>query len=79
MLAMALLLPGGRLGGLGGGAGGVGGSGEGVLAPLAVPDGSRWGLFPSSTLSLHRHCHGQPNQLNMVGGQYPAFHQGSCV
>ncbi len=44
MLAMALLLPGGHLGGLGGGAGGADGSGEGVLAPSTVPDGSRWGL-----------------------------------
>jgi hypothetical protein len=33
MLAMALLLPGGHLGGLGGNARQVGGSGEGVLAP----------------------------------------------
>ena len=39
MLAMALLLPGGHLGGLGGNAREVGGSGEGVLTPPTVPDG----------------------------------------
>ena len=44
MLAMALLLPGGQLGGVGGNARGVGGSGEGVLAPPTVPDGFRWGV-----------------------------------
>ena len=44
MLAMALLLPGGHLGGLGGNAREVGGSGEGVLTPPTVPDGFRWGV-----------------------------------
>ena len=44
MLAMALLLPGGHLGGLGGDAREVSSSGEGVLVPPIVPDGSRWGL-----------------------------------
>ena len=43
LLAMALLLPGGHLGGLGGSADGVGGSGEGVLTPPTVLDGLRWG------------------------------------
>ncbi len=38
MLAMALLLPGGHLGGLGGGTGGTDGSGEGMLTPSTVPD-----------------------------------------
>ena len=42
MLAMALLLPGGHLGGLGGTAREVGGSREGVLTPPTV-DGLRWG------------------------------------
>ena len=44
MLAMALLLPGGHLGGLGGTAREVGGSREGVLTPPTVPDGFRWGV-----------------------------------
>ena len=44
MLAMALLLPGGHLGGVGGNAREVGGSGEGVLTPPTVPDGFRWGV-----------------------------------
>ena len=41
---MALLLPGGHLGGLGGSADGVGGSVEGAWAPPSVPGGLRWGL-----------------------------------
>ncbi len=36
MFAMALLLPGGRLGGLGGGVGGADGSGEGALRACLV-------------------------------------------
>ena len=44
LLAMALLLPGGHLGGLGGSADGVGGSVEGAWAPPIVPGGLRWGL-----------------------------------
>ena len=41
---MALLLPGGHLGGLGRDAREAGGPGEGVLVPPTVPDGLRWGL-----------------------------------
>ena len=44
LLAMALLLPGGHLGGLGGSADGVGGSVEGVWGPPIVPGGLRWRL-----------------------------------
>ena len=53
MLAMALLLPGGHLGGLGGNAREVGGSGEGVLTPPTVPDGFRWGVETGEL------CHGR--------------------
>jgi hypothetical protein len=60
MLAMALLLPWGQLGGLGGGANGAGGPGEGVLAPSAVPDGSRWGL------ETGEHAHLLPPCLNLA-------------
>jgi hypothetical protein len=52
MLTMALLLPGGHLGGLGGGAGGADGSGEGVSIPLTVPDGSRRGLVTGELAHL---------------------------
>eukprot|EP01043_Picozoa_sp_COSAG02_P046441 COSAG02_NODE_4342_length_5477_cov_3.682968_4_plen_57_part_00 len=53
MLTMALLLPGGHLGGLGGGAGGADGSGGGgVSTPLSVPDGSRWGLVTGEPAHL---------------------------
>ena len=44
LLAMALLLPGGHLGGLGGSADGVGGPVEGAWAPPIVRGGLRWGL-----------------------------------
>ncbi len=40
MLAMALLLPGGLLGGAGGEAGGTDGSGEGAWALVSPPEGS---------------------------------------
>ena len=53
MLAMALLLPGGHLGGLGGGAGGADGFG-GALTPSTVPDGSRWGLEAGESAHLLR-------------------------
>ena len=56
MLAMALLLPGGHLGGLGGGAGGVDGSGEGVSTPSTVSAGSRWGLVTGEPAHLLRPC-----------------------
>ena len=44
MLAMALLLPGGHLGGMKGSADGVGGPVEGAWAPPIVRGGLRWGL-----------------------------------
>ena len=58
---MALLLPGGHLGGLGGNAREVGGSGEGVLTPPTVPDGFRWGVetgeqVPHCAEQLHHVC-----------------------
>ena len=56
MLAMALLLPGGHLGGLGGNAREVGGSGEGVLTPPTVPDGFRWGVETGELAHLLPPC-----------------------
>ena len=56
MLAMALLLPGGHLGGLGGNARQVGGSGEGVLTPPTVPDGFRWGVETGELAHLLPPC-----------------------
>ena len=48
---MALLLPGGHLGGLGGNAREVGGDGEGVLTPPTVPDGL--GFLPDADGFAH--------------------------
>ena len=56
MLAMALLLPGGHLGGLGGTAREVGGSGEGLLTPPTVPDGFRWGVETGELAHLLPPC-----------------------
>ena len=56
MLAMALLLPGGHLGGLGGTAREVGGSREGVLTPPTVPDGFRWGVETGELAHLLPPC-----------------------
>ena len=56
MLAMALLLPGGHLGGLGGTAREVGGSGEGVLTPPTVRDGFRWGVETGELAHLLPPC-----------------------
>jgi hypothetical protein len=60
MLAMALLLPGGHLGGLGGNARQVGGSGEGVLTPrlLAQLQPGYCTLVGTSTSGPHRVCAG---------------------
>ena len=56
MLAMALLLPGGHLGGLGGTTREVGGSGEGLLTPPTVPDGFRWGVETGELAHLLPPC-----------------------
>eukprot|EP01044_Picomonas_judraskeda_P003291 COSAG03_NODE_268_length_9661_cov_28.909433_4_plen_113_part_00 len=56
MLAMALLMPGGHLGGLGGNARQVGGSGEGVLTPPTAPDGLRWGVETGELAHLLPPC-----------------------
>ena len=53
---MALLLPGGHLGGLGGSADGTGGSVEGVWAPPNVPGGLRWGLETGEIAHLLHRC-----------------------
>ena len=60
MLAMALLLPGGHLGGLGGNARQVGGSGEGVLTPrlLTQLQPGYCTLVGTSTSGPHRVCAG---------------------
>ena len=53
---MALLLPGGHLGGLGGNARQVGGSGEGVLTPPTVPGGFRRGVETGELAHLLPSC-----------------------
>ena len=56
MVMMALLLPGGYLGGLGGSADGVGGSVEGAWTPPIVPGGLRWGLETGEIAHLLPRC-----------------------
>ena len=56
MLAMALLLPGGHLGGMGGSADGVGGPVEGAWAPPIVRGGLRWGLETGEIAHLLHPC-----------------------
>ena len=53
---MALLVPGGHLGGLGGSANGTGGSGEGAWAPPRVPGGLRWGSETGGIAHLLHPC-----------------------
>ena len=53
---MALLLPGGHLGGSGGNAREVGGSGEGMLIPPTVRDGLRWALETGEIAHLPPPC-----------------------
>ena len=56
LLAMALLLPGGHLGGLGGSVDGAGGSMEGAWAPPVVLGGLRWGLKTGEIAHLLPRC-----------------------
>eukprot|EP01044_Picomonas_judraskeda_P017007 COSAG03_NODE_3121_length_2201_cov_3.873930_2_plen_76_part_01 len=74
-MAMALLLPGGRLGGLRGSAGGAGGSAEGAYAPPIVRDGLSWGLETGETDD-----HLLPRCLSLVGhGSLPGWGLGGFV
>ena len=66
-MAMALLLPGGHLGGLGGSVDGVGGSVEGAWAPPIVPGGLRWGLETGEIAHLLHRCLGCGRLISPTG------------